>query len=90
MSKEALKERVQLTFEKNEDYQVLFSTSDENVFTNEDMAKNQAIRLKDTTIVAHKRKAVVTEAVKDIEVTDEEVVAEEVEAEEVKAPNKKK
>lgn len=56
MSKEALKERVQFTFDKNPKYGVLFSTSDNNVFTDADLAEQHSIRLKDTTVEMHTRK----------------------------------
>jgi len=88
MSKEALKERVQFTFDKNPNYEALFSTSDNNVFTDANLAEQHAIRLKDTTIETHKREA--GKDVKTLEVVTEEVKDEEVAAEEVKAPKTKK
>ncbi len=82
MSKEALKERIALTFEKNPKYDELFATSDNNVFTDEELAKQQAIRLKDTKVTPFKRPAdKKEEATKNIEVNGEE---------EVKAPADKK
>jgi len=55
MSKKALEERIKQTFETNPDYQVLYSTSDNNVFTKKDLAENQAIRLKDPAIITYNR-----------------------------------
>lgn len=55
MSKEALKERIELTFKNNESYTELYATSDNNVFTDLDLAKQNAIRLRDTNIETYKR-----------------------------------